>query len=805
MTLTHARSDRSGHCHPPRPNLCRSPWRRLQLAHFLNSDTSLWAEAFWAANAETLPTAYLEQRGLHSESSEMRSGAQSPHRKQPRLDHAAGADAADAAWAALLSEGSELADAVLRMHPAVTAVFDDYEAMRVEHGTPREVSLLRLPAPLRLPGLRRLCRSQPSLESLTFPVGESGSERLAQVLRGLAEATSVALCFDCIATFKRAPGQEDPALTTIVRSVGPLLSALQPLCRLQRLSLSGGGWDTEKTPVSCMHIDLSPLSALTQLSQLEMRGALAAHPSARIVAQLAHLQVLHLDNYAWPLGIEQPQQSSQAACSTGDVPHDSVDAAMHRPSEPDCTFPSLRIFSLSIPHVYQQPRQLPTAPRLESLTVGRADECYDECWPFLDECGMRNICSCIATANQTLESVALSMADAEATALLITALPQARQLRKLQVTVLEPADAQGFAAVMAAVTASTRLTYLNIRSAKCHALRDHDRMLRFSAVISSIAALSCLRALHVGLGTTPLDHTATHGLELLMRAATRLSALVDLAFEANDDEVKCSAMTGSQVHINVHIANFTAVDVDWDHPEDGVVQFCTSLLPPLAEWATANSKDADTFTLSAPFWVAPAMAGALSKLAAMQSLKSACLVLSVARHSEVLNLANACCNLTRLTRLICMAEVLLDAAGSALPPPPEVSVQLSVLTGLQQLTFGGVRCRPQFEESLQSALNALPSLQILNLRDIQCWQGRAADLQGVYAHLPTTLTCLRLATISIRNLSAGLYHLTQLKELELNNCLATDSYDGSFELQPQRLPQLTKVKVTSDDESVYWW
>lgn len=766
----------------------------LQLAHLLDPDVDLWAQAFWAADGAALTATALQHFGAHGESSELCGTGHSPPRTCRR---AAQAKAANAAWAALLAEGRELVDAVLCMHPAVTAACAGKEGplSGAQASDAMSELLLGLPPPLHSPALRRVLGMRNSCGLLQFQIGAADSMHIANALRGVPEVTRVHLTFGArISLLAVEPGLE--AVIAMMRNVSPLLRALHSLPQLRSVWLSALRCPgVSIAPLSSAQLDLSPLSALTQLDDLRLCGGLGHHPSAAVVTRLTTLSRLELSGYVWPLGPGPAQDSNKAPDSAGggEGRGRSAPADMWTCSGADCVFPRLRKLTFRLAEELPNPR-LPVAPSLEHLSVLRCPTA------IVRERFMDQICSCAAAARSALTRLGIgtSFAGCHGLRALLTQLPR---LRSLQLVVALVSDAAAHAAVMSALGGATSLDVLQIALTvgDTHEMGVGEQMLCARAVRDSLAALTGLRTLDLQVAWD-----APAAVQRLVSAATstRLSALSDLHLEAG--RFRYQALSGMPVALEVEVTELQCEAVPWDEPEllDPDVLRCVSLLQPLAAWAAARSGGAAALQLSSSVFMASYTADLFSSLAALQSLKSVSIGLDVAAHSEVAELAAACCRLRGLTSLMVLARRLLPEGGGWVEAARDVPMQLCGLTGLRRLQLCGVRSGPAFVQILQRAMGALQRLDFVSLRNVQSWSDvGGASLDEVYACLPPTLTELRLERVPVGRLAERLPALVQLDSLELSNCGLSEAQRAEVAAACERLPRLKGQVVFSDDDS----
>lgn len=758
----------------------------LQLAQLLDSDKWLWAEAFWAANETVLTTAFLEQCGTLGDAAERDSGAQSPPHRRRRTADAAGAEAV---WAALLAEGRELADAVLGMHPAITAAFER------DHHPTLTARLMRLPVLLHVPALARVLRSPELSGPLRFSIGPDDSELVLRALRDLPGAANVELCFE-----------DDSADATLVdmravaRAVGPTLRALQGVPQVRRLCLSGGGQAlcaAHRSAFTSARPDLSPLTALTQLAELSLSTRISKQHSAVVVTRLTSLQILELHGYRWPLGPCAAEPGHAAAdSSAGGVPAGSMsggrceeqDAEQSTDSATGYIFPQLRELTLSLPTT-----PLPVAPRLEVLVVGlpRSEPGVQ---PLISERLMCSVCSCAAAARTALTSLTLHHTHALACRSLGTELAHMPYLRRLQLGVKMLRNVAGYSAVTSALRAATALTSLRLEFGSD---RHRSDALRARALCDGIAALTGLQALKV---------TAEWDLPALWQdvacAAVLLPVLASLQLCNVDplDRHKCSVTLGPCVQMELS----WIYDVRPYNPEVSASCSCAGpgLLQTLAAWVAERSGGAEALTLSIEQLELPGRSGLESSVLSLQALRSVHITVGVAAHSEVVQLARVCCGLRQLTSLTCQAKHLELPGWGWDVAAPDAPLPLSALTGLRQLTLGGVRCGKAFYDSMQQALERLQHLESFSLHEVQIWpRDGNANLAAVYACLPTTLTQLRFAMVSVGGLAERLPLLVRLQRLQLRNEDMCTADEVAIAAASKRLPSLE----SNDPSACCWW
>lgn len=751
--------------------------RLLQLAHFLGAETQLWAEAFWAANrgvttafikqvdkspyaASTTPAASPWQEPRRARSwlagcgtGRQQSGARTGPRAADAAERAANtagqqsaspaaaeqrAAAAEAAWAALMAKAPELAEAVLSMHPAVTAAYKSEQQSILgpdTHG-PLVTTLSRLPPPLRVPGVRRLFRTPGFHGHLHVEVASGEYQSVAHVLRNVPDATSVSLVLGAGDQSLGPCPRARAVLSDTVRSVGPLLLALQALPRLRRLVLEGGWSPQALTPLGGEVPDLLPLARLQHLTELCIASEwLSEQPGAAVITRLTGLHALKLRGFAWPLGLGDDDQRGAAAVVGGG-------------GGVACSFPHLQSVEV-LPADPSRALRLPAAPRLVTLKVWQTAP--------IDRPHMRSIYACVAASHTSLTSLTLSETDPMACSDLSDVLVQAQGLRALCLHGVAVWDTIEFAHTMHAVATGTTLRSL--------ALSAQEQRVGEEVADAITVCIGVLAHLETVCVAATWDACY---LPKLVRAATRLTRLSDLVLEGRGRGAGCSASLHPHVRVRVVGPDDRSPRIFEDDRD------CTQLVELLVAWAAMRRPGAEALDVAATvFLVTAASPMFAERLAAMQALRRVSFSLDVATQDEVVQLASMCHKLPGLTSLACSAGQHVSATGAE--QERFAQLQLAGLTGLQELSLGAVRCGAQFEEDLLQALAGMQQLRSLSLENVRrrSQAGSSVCLATVYEHLPATLTRLRLAQVPLDSpgpgavLAGRLLALTQLKELLL--------------------------------------
>ena len=233
--------------------------------------------------------------------------------------------------------------------------------------------------------------------------------------------------------------------------------------------------------------DLQPLSALTQLKELCLHGKLMCGQSEmEFVTQLTQLSLLELEQGSWAQQlIAQALADAAAGVSDGEQMRGSGAAGTGVSQHSSgCALPNLR--QLKVIESDGRPLWLPTAPRLESLTVDRR--------PHIDVLAMRAICTCTAFAGSTLTRLVPGWNVQEVDGL-DNLLGSCQQLRELDLAVCS-GGAAGIDKLTSELSMVTTLRSLSLDISSWDAEFDDDGVdLAGADVVECCLALSELQSL----------------------------------------------------------------------------------------------------------------------------------------------------------------------------------------------------------------------------------------------------------------------------------------------------------------------